>query len=163
LRAAVIQFVESGRPGPEPPAGAPPGIPAKRTIEPLPDALAGRIAGRDLPPVVVYSDPNDPEQFVQRLVEALRPWLLHGNERGRLGRARMLYCFMANETQTGAHLAAAAGVERGAGSRAHTALVQAGLLAWTRIGPRRVFRLTRWGEDWLLAVGRCEVPPGRVG
>lgn len=48
-----------------------------------------------------------------------------------------------------------------AGSRAHTALVTAGLLSWQRIGPRRVFRLTRWGEDWLLAVGRCEVPPQR--
>lgn len=135
--------------------------PAKRTIEPLLVDLAERIARRDLPPVIVYTDPYDPEQFVQRLVAALRPLVPHGNERGRAGQARMLYLFMQHETRTAAHLADAAGVERVAGSRAHSGLLRAGLLAWTRIGPRRIFRLTRWGEDWLLAVGRCEVPPVR--
>ena len=135
--------------------------PAKFTIEPLLDGLAERIARRDLPPVVSYTDPYDPGQFVQRLIAALRLVVPNGNDRGRLGQARMLYRFLQHETQTAADLAAAANVERVAGSRAHTALVNAGLLAWVRIGPRRVYRLTRWGEDWLLAVGRCEAAPER--
>ena len=135
--------------------------PAKHTIEPLLDGLAERIARRDLPPVIVYTDPYDPEQFVQRLVAALQPLVPHSNGRGNYSQARMLYCFLHHETQTGYDLAAAASIERVAGSRAHTALVNAGLLTWQRIGPRRVFRLTRWGEDWLLAIGRCEVPPAR--
>ena len=135
--------------------------PATRTIEPLLDALSERIARRDLPPVVVYADPNDPAQFHQRLMAALAPLVPHSNGRGNDTQARMMGCFLRHETQTGADLAASASIERAAGSRAHTALVGAGLLAWTRIGPRRVFRLTRWGEDWLLAVGRCEAPPAR--
>ena len=135
--------------------------PAKRTIEPLLDGLAERIARRDLPPVVVYADPNDPEQFHQRLMAALAPLVPHSNGRGNDTQARMMGRFLGHETQTGYEMAAAASIGRVAGSRAHTALVAAGLLTWTRIGPRRVFRLTRWGEDWLLAVGRCEVPPAR--
>ena len=131
------------------------------TIAPLLDGLAERIARRDAPPVVVYTDPNDPGQFVERLVAALRPLVPHRNGRGHHSQALMLYRFLAHETQTGYDMAAAAGIERVAGSRAHTALVEAGLLSWQRIGPRRIYRLTRWGEDWLLAVGRCEVPPAR--
>lgn len=135
--------------------------PAKRTIEPLLNGLADRIARRDVPPVVVYSDPNDPEQFHQRLMAALEPLVPHSNGRGNETQARMMALFLRHETCTGYEMADAASIERVAGSRAHTALVNAGLLTWTRIGPRRVFRLTRWGEDWLLAIGRCEVPPAR--
>ncbi len=135
--------------------------PAKRTVEPLLDGLAERIVRRDLPPVVIYTDPYDPGQFHQRLMAALEPLVPHSNGRGNDTQARMMTCFLRHETQTAADLAASASIERVAGSRAHTALVTVGLLAWTRIGPRRVFRLTRWGEDWLLAVGRCEVPPAR--
>ena len=135
--------------------------PAKRTIEPLLDDLARRIARRDLPPVVVYTDPYDPGQFHERLMAALAPLVPHSNGRGNDTQARMMGCFLRHETQTAANLANAASIERVAGSRAHTALVRAGLLAWQRLGPRRVYRLTRWGEDWLLAVGRCEVPPAR--
>lgn len=135
--------------------------PAKRTIEPLLDGLAKRIAQRDVPPVVAYTDPNDPVQFHQRLMAALEPLVTHSNGRGNNTQARMMGCFLRHETQTAADLAAAAGIERVAGSRAHTALVNAGLLTWQRVGPRRQYRLTRWAEDWLLAVGRCEVPPVR--
>ena len=135
--------------------------PATATIAPLLDGLAERIARRDVPPVLANIDPNDPAQFVERLVTALRPLVPHRNGRGHYSQALMLYRFLQHETQTGYELAAAAGIERVAGSRAHTALVEAGLLAWQRIGPRRIYRLTRWGEDWLLAVGRCEVPPAR--
>ena len=133
--------------------------PSKRTVEPLLDDLAERIARRDLPPVVVYTDPYDPAQFHQRLMAALEPLVPHSNGRGNDTQARMMTCFLRYQTQTAADLAAAASIERVAGSRAHTALVNAGLLTWERIGPRRQYRLSRWGEDWLLAVGRCEVPP----
>ena len=92
---------------------------------------------------------------------ALEPLVPHSNGRGNDTQARMMTCFLHHETQTAANLAAAASIERVAGSRAHTALVNAGLLTWQRIGPRRQYRLSRWGEDWLLAIGRCEVPPAR--
>ena len=135
--------------------------PAKRTIEPLLDGLAERIARRDAPPVVIYTDPFAPEQFHQRLMVALEPLVPHSNGRGNDTQARMMTRFLRQEIQTAADLADSASIERVAGSRAHTALVNVGLLTWQRIGPRRVYRLTRWGEDWLLAVGRCEVPPER--
>ena len=136
--------------------------PAKRTIEPLLDDLAGRIARRDLPPVVIYTDPYDPGQFHARLMAALEPLVPHSNGRGNDTQARMMTLFLRHETQTGYEMAAAASIGRVAGSRAHTALVTVGLLTWERIGPRRQYRLSRWGEDWLLAIGRCEVPPTRL-
>ena len=135
-------------------------VSATPTVEPLLEALAGRIARRDLPPVVVYTDPFTPAQTLRRLADALAP-LLRSNVRGCESRARMLYRFLQHETQTTADLGAATGLERVAVSRATTALEQAGLLVWARVGPRHVYRLSRWGEDWLLAVGRCEPPPER--
>ena len=135
--------------------------PAKRTIEPLLEGLAGRIARRDAPPVITYSDPYEPGQFHQRLMAALEPLVPHSNGRGNDTQARMMTRFLRHETQTAADLADSASIERVAGSRAHNALVAVGLLTWERIGPRRQYRLSRWGEDWLLAIGRCEVPPAR--
>jgi hypothetical protein len=73
----------------------------KRTIEPLLDGLAGRIARRDVPPVVVYSDPNDPAQFHQRLMAALAPLVPHSNGRGNDTQARMMGLFLHHETRTG--------------------------------------------------------------
>ena len=130
-------------------------LPPPTTAEPLLDVLAARIAGRDLPPAAAAANRFEPEQVLQRLEAALGPLLPGRNYRGRLGQARMLYCFMANETQTGAQLAAAAGIGRVAGSHAHQGLLRAGLLRGARQGPGNVYRLTRWGEDWLLALGRC--------
>ena len=135
----------------------------KTTLEPKPllDGLAERIARRDLPPVPAGADPLAPEQVMARLLTTLAPLVPDRNSRGRVGQARMLYCFFGHEGQTAADLARAAGLARVAGSHTHTGLVRAGFLRWAYEGPRRVFRLTRWGEDWLLAVGRCEVPPAR--
>lgn len=133
--------------------------PVPPSTTPALEALAERIARRDLPPPV--ADPYAPQQITKRLLEALKPLVPGRNRRGRLKQAWMLHRFFSHETQTADDLAEAAGIYRVAGSRAHTGLVQAGLLRWQRIGPRRVFRLTRWGEDWLLAVGRNEVPPAR--
>jgi hypothetical protein len=134
------------------------------TTEPLLAGLAERIARRDLPLVQPLVNPFAPEQVLERLLTTLTPLVPGRNYRGRLSQARMLYRFLEHEAQTAADLARAAGIERVAGSIAHTGLVRAGLLRWAYEGPRRVFRLTRWGEDWLLAVGRAEaVPPRPVG
>lgn len=135
--------------------------PPSASLAPLLDDLAARIARRDLPPVPAGADPLAPDQVFARLLVMLVPLVPGRNSRGHLTQARMLYRFFAHEAQTAHDLAAAAGVARVAGSHAHTGLVRAGLLRWAYEGPRRVFRLTRWGEDWLLAVGRCEVPPAR--
>jgi hypothetical protein len=128
------------------------------TVEQLLDEFAARIARRDLPPA---ANRFEPAQVLRRLVEALVPLLPGRNRAGRTGPARMLYQFMAHEDQTAAELARAAGLARLAGSRSHADLVRAGLLRWAYEGPRRVYRLSRWGEDWLLAIGRCEVPSAR--
>ncbi len=131
------------------------------TAEPLLEALAARIAGRDLHPDATAPNRFEPAQVLLRLADALAPLLPGRNHRGRLGQARMLYCFMAHATQTAAQLAAAAGIGRVAGSHAHNGLLRAGLLRGARQGPGNVYRLSRWGEDWLLALGRAEVPPAR--
>lgn len=134
---------------------------ATSTIEPLLDGLAERIARRDLPPADTTANPAAPEQMMRRLMTALKTLVPHRNYRGHLAEARMLYHFMEHETRTAAELAHAAGLERVAGSHAHTGLVRAGLLQWSQQGPRRLYRLSRWGEDWLLAIGRCEAVPER--
>ena len=135
--------------------------PLPTTVEPLLEGLAARIAGRDLPPAALAPNRFEPDQVLRRLTEALAPLLPGRNSYSRRSQARMLYQFMQHEARTAAELARAAGLAQLAGSHNLAALTQAGLLAWQRIGPRRVYRLTRWGEDWLLAIGRCEVPPAR--
>jgi predicted transcriptional regulator len=92
---------------------------------------------------------------------AVAPLVPGRNQRGRSVQARMLYRFLEHEALTARSLADAANIERVAGGRATAGLVRAGLLRWAYEGPRRVYRLTRWGEDWLLAVGRGEAPPAR--
>ena len=131
------------------------------SAEPLLDELAARIARRDLPPA--YADPHrlHPDRIRQRLAQALAPLVPGTNSRGCTTMARMCYAFVAAEALTAADLAAAAGLGRLAGSKAHRQLVRAGLLRGGFEGPVRRYRLTRWGEDWLLAVGRCEAVPER--
>ena len=131
------------------------------TIEPLLDDLAARIARRDLPPAANEANRFEPAQVLRRLADALVPLLPKRNAQGRTSQARMLYQFMQHEAQTSADLAHAAGLGRLAASQSHHGLVRVGLLRWAYEGPRRVYRLSRWGEDWLLAVGRCEVPPAQ--
>ena len=136
--------------------------PVVTTVEPLLEDLAARIARRDLPPAAADANRFEPAQVLRRLDGYLAVLLPGRNRLSRASRARMLYQFMQHEAQTARDLARAAGVARVAGSRAHAELVHIGLLRGAYEGPRRVYRLTRWGEDWLLAVGRCEVPPARV-
>ncbi|MDO7877640.1 hypothetical protein Q5H93_23070 [Hymenobacter sp. ASUV-10] len=133
--------------------------PATSSIEPLLDGLADRIARRDLPPPV--ADPYAPAQVMKRLSAALKVLDPVRNRRGRHSQGKMLLQYLEHEAQTAADLARAAGIGRVAGSRAHGQLVAVGLLRWAYEGPRRVYRLTRWGEDWLLALGRNERLPER--
>ena len=133
------------------------------TVEPLLEGLAARIARRDLPPAAAYANRFEPAQVLRRLDDYLAALLPGRNRLSRASRVRMLYQFMQHEAQTARDLARAAGVARVAGSRAHAELVGIGLLRGAYEGPRRVYRLSRWGEDWLLAIGRCEVPPTRPG
>ena len=120
--------------------------------------LAARVARRDQPP-----PPDEhtftPDRVRQRLEDTLAALVPGRNARGRATQAHMCYVFLEREACTAAQLAAGAGVGRVAGSHAHTGLVRAGLLRFAYEGPRRVFRLTRFGEDWLLAVARNEHPP----
>lgn len=125
------------------------------------DGLAARIARRDLPPAANEANRFEPEQVLLRLEHYLAPLLPRRNSRGRASQARMLFVFLSEEALTSTDLANAAGLERVGASVAYSGLVRAGLLRWAYEGPRRIFRLTRWGEDWLLAVGRCEVVPAR--
>jgi hypothetical protein len=133
--------------------------PATPSLEPLLEGLATRIARRDLPPPM--ADPFAPGQVLKRLLAALKVLEPTRNRRGRHSQAQMLLQFLKHEAQTAADLARAAGIGRVAGSRAHGGLTETGLLRWAYEGPRRVYRLSRWGEDWLLALGRNEVLPAR--
>lgn len=135
--------------------------PALTTIEPLLTDLEARIARRDAPPEAADPHRFAPERVRQRLADYLQPLVPDRNARGRDSQALMLFAFLQQDSLSAAALAAAAGLGRIAGSHAHSSLLRAGLLTWTQAGPRRQFRLTRWGEDWLLAVARCEVPPVR--
>jgi len=135
--------------------------PLPPTAAPLLDGLAARIARRDLPPAVKEANGFEPAQVLRRLAEALVPLLPDRNAQGRSSQARMLYQLMQHEAQTSAELARAAGLARLAGSQSHHGLVRAGLVHGAYEGRGRTFRLTRWGEDWVLAAGRGEVPPAR--
>ncbi|TGE21411.1 hypothetical protein E5K00_14070 [Hymenobacter aquaticus] len=135
------------------PSSAPVPTPADLT-----GPLEARIARRGQPP------PADehtftPQRTLQRLEAELARLLPERNSRGRHTQARMLYAFLTHEARTAPQLAALGGVGRVAGSWAHGGLVRAGLLHYQQQGRWRQYRLTRFGEDWLLAVARNETPP----
>ena len=124
------------------------------------DGLAERIARRDVP--VAERNPHrfEPAWVRARLAAALAPLAPRRNRRGRDMLAAMCHAFVEHEALTAAELGAAAGVERIAGGRALGELVRIGLLSRAyEGGRRRRYRLTRFGEDWLLALARCETPP----
>jgi len=122
--------------------------------------LAARVARRDLPPDSTPApDTFTPLRTLERIVYHLTRLLPGRNRRGLATQARMCYAFLTHETLTPPELAAAGQVARGAGSYAHSGLVRAGLLAFAQHDGHRHYRLTRFGEDWLLAVARNEAPP----
>ena len=138
-----------------------PETPASPPAAPLLEALAARIARRDLPPDAADPRRFEPDHIRQRLDAALAALVPDANSRGRAALVHMCYAYVAAEALTAAQLAGAAGLGRLAGSRAHRRLLAVGLLRGGFEGGLRHYRLSRWGEDWLLALGRCEVPPPR--
>jgi hypothetical protein len=119
---------------------------------------AARIARRNLPPTPA-PDAFTPARTVERLAAHLAELLPTRNRRGLLTHGRLCCAFLTHETRTAAQLAAAGGVGRAAGRYAHGSLVRAGLLSYTWLDRQRQYGLTRFGEDWLLAVARNETPP----
>lgn len=128
------------------------------TLDELVGQLEARIARRDLPPVPA-PDTFTPERTAERLAAHLGTLLPARNRRGLATQARMYLAFLAHEIRTPAQLAAAGGVGRVAGSYAHNRLMSCGLLTYSWLNRQRQFRLTRFGEDFLLAVARNENPP----
>ncbi|RTQ47149.1 hypothetical protein EJV47_19825 [Hymenobacter gummosus] len=124
------------------------------------DRLAERIALRDTPPELRNPHRYEPPWVRARLAGALTTLLPGRNSRGLAIRAAMCHAFVEREALTAAELAAVAGVQRLAAGRALADLGEVGLLrAAYKGGKRRRYRLTRFGEDWLLALARCETPP----
>jgi predicted transcriptional regulator len=118
--------------------------------------FAERVARRD---TLTTPDPRrfEPDQVVARLTLALRRLL--GLRQGAASPARMCYAFLeASELATPA-LIAAAGLGTIAGHRVVRRLRKAGLLAYRSQRRDRYYRLTRFGEDWLLAVAQDTEPP----
>ncbi|GAB3829325.1 helix-turn-helix domain-containing protein [Hymenobacter jeollabukensis] len=136
-----------------------PVIPAEPTGVPVIDALAERIARRDQPRDTTDPRRFEPDRIRARIAEALRPLVPGRNSRGYGTMSHICYAFVEREASTTAQLAAAAGVQRIAAGHALGSLVRAGVLRWANVGTHRYYRLTRFGEDWLLALARCETPP----
>ncbi|MBF9223826.1 hypothetical protein [Hymenobacter ruricola] len=134
-------------------------MPKNLSADALVAAFAERVARRDDPP------PPDPARFeapqvLGRLVQALRPLTGMRTERGRATLARMCYAFVAAPEHSGPALAEAAGVGEIAACRARGHLRRVGLLENRYGGGHRRYRLTRFGEDWLLAVVQGTKIPG---
>lgn len=131
------------------------------SAEPLLEDFAARLARRDQP--LAYKEPHGfaPGQVQQRIAAALLALLPGTNSQSRSAQARLLYHFISQETATGAELAAVTGRGRAAVARAIHSLLDAGLLRRAFEGPLRRCRLTRYGEDWLLAVSKGEAVPAR--
>ena len=124
-------------------------------------AFATRVARRDDPPA---PDPArfEAPQVLARLAEALRGRTPVRLAKGRDTLARLCYAFVAAPELSGPALSAAGGVGEIATCRARVRLERAGLLRHFYHEGRRRYALTRYGEDWLLAVVQgTEIPaPG---
>ena len=120
--------------------------------------FAARVAHRDDP---APPDPQrfEPERVLERLQQALHPLTGVRLYKGRLTLARMCYAFLDGKELSSGALQSVAGIGEVAASRARTRLERAGLLHHYYPGSRRRYRLTRYGEDWLLAVAQdTEIP-----
>jgi hypothetical protein len=120
--------------------------------------FAERLAHRDDP---APPDPHrfEPARVLERLQRALQPLTGMRLYKGRLTLARMCYAFLDEKELSSAALQQVAGIGDVAGSRARTRLERAGLLRHYYPGSQRRYRLTRFGEDWLLAVAQDTKPP----
>jgi len=106
-----------------------------------------RVRTRDEPAAILF----DTASIQQRLRQALR--ITYDQREPRLTKlVTLLYDFLAQPAQhSSAHLATF-GCTPSALAEAWRTLRDAHLVAYTYAGHHRSYRLTRFGEDWLLAV-----------
>ncbi len=117
-------------------------------------AFAERLRTRDEPVPLLF----DETSVAQRITQALRQ-RLHQRHRPRLHKlTTVCYRFLAQPTQVSTDPALLAALDCPADTLAEVwrELRLAGLVAYQPAGHRRSYRLTRAGEDWLLAVVRGE-------
>lgn len=135
---------------------------ARATDEALVAAFEHRVQTRDVPPP---PEPLrfDPASVQARIENALRQRLVHQNDSRRFAKlTAALYRFLAEPTQlsTEPALRAQFNCTLSALAKAWAELRAAGLVEHYADGRRRRHRLTRAGEDWLLAVVKGEPVPG---
>ena len=126
-------------------------MPENPASESLGAAFAARVAHRD--------DPRPPEplrQTPEAIAGRLDGWLLARHRlrdsRTRHALTQMLLLLLAQPEATTAALQTAAGLGPRSGARSTLRLETLGLTTWTNRARRRYHRLTRGGEDALLAV-----------
>jgi DNA-binding transcriptional ArsR family regulator len=143
-----------------------------------PDPLAEASAPAPLPPemallaafeqrVLTRDEPRprvlafDAASVQARLAPALRAKLGQREPRRLRRLAVICYSFLATPTQrsTDPDLLEALSLSQSGLNRAWRELRDAGLVEGQAAGPQRHYRLTRAGEDWLLAVVKGETPP----
>jgi hypothetical protein len=133
---------------PEPAASAP---------NSLVDRFAERVAQRDQPPP---PDPHrfDPPQVAARIGRHLRVHLALRTDHQLPVLVAVCMALIEHPTCSTAALARAAGVQRPAANRAAARLQRAGMTADYWDAHAHCYRLTRAGEDWLLAVVQDTLP-----
>lgn len=138
----------SALPLPEPPAAP---VSAEAALL---AAFEQRVLTRDIPPPVLF----DAASVQARLRAALRVRLLQRDSRRLRGVVLICYNFLAAPLQlsTDPALAEALGLSPSGLSRTWSELREAGLVERANLGRQRGYRLSRAGEDWLLAVVKGE-------
>lgn len=117
-------------------------------------AFEQRVLTRDVPPPVLF----DAASVQARLRAALRVRLRQRDSRRLRSVALICYNFLAAPLQlsTNPALADALGLSASGLSRTWAELREAGLVERTNLGRQRGYRLSRAGEDWLLAMVKGE-------
>ena len=120
-------------------------------------AFEHRVLTRDAPKVPV-PPPMDAASVQERLRRALRQRLGQRDPRRQRTLAIICYQFLAEPVQlsTSPTLVEALGLSPDGLTRTWRELRESGLVEMEHAGRRRGYRLTRDGEDWLLAVVKGE-------
>ncbi len=137
--------------------------PAEASVVPVSAELAivtafeHRVATRDEP----KAEPLlfDAASVQERLRRALRVRLRQRDPRRLRRLASICYHFLAAPTQLSTDPAVALSLSPSALTRTWRELREAGLVELVPAGRQRGYRLTRAGEDWLLAVVKGEADP----
>jgi DNA-binding transcriptional ArsR family regulator len=123
----------------------------------LVDRFTERVARRDQPP---QPDPHrfEPPQVAARIGRHLRARLGLATDHHLPVLVAVCLALIEQPASATSALAAAAGVRRPAANRAADRLQRAGLAEDYWDGHYHYYRLTRAGEDWLLAVVQDTLP-----